>query len=151
VISFLLDLVPGAKEGQKQKWHAPQWRTMPRDWQLWYGIDRRSVWCFVPPDLVFCTSSHIPHGTDHTTLCAPSRLTCLLTLLLPLLPQATRQHTKTKCVAGHNGNETMTMAFILRRTATSHAHAHAAAARAIRTTSQRAMASSSTDFSKPSK
>lgn len=41
------------------------------------------------------------------------------------------------------------MAFILRRTATTHAHVHAAAARAVRTTSQRALASSSTDFSKP--
>jgi len=43
------------------------------------------------------------------------------------------------------------MAFILRRTATTHAHVHAAAARAVRTTSQRALASSSTDYSKPSK
>jgi len=49
-----------------------------------------------------------------------------------------------------NGNDS-TMALVLRRSATIYAHAHVATARTVRTTSQHSLASSSTDFSKPSK
>lgn len=152
MLSFLLDSMPRAQEAKTRAQKLPLLRSCDEHGPRHRQLRSKSIDGIRLP---FSLSLHTTHTEPHDLVRAhplSSHTPLLITLLLffsPIHAQATKQHTQIKKHLPATTTRT-TMAFILRRTATTHAHAHAVAARAIRTTSQRALASSSTDYSKPS-